>query len=74
MQTKKDYEQGKASEQMYNLSQEPDPRARVFDRCVINGFLFQTVSAEKNLITQNSGVLVKGHETTSMASLTKLSL
>jgi len=64
VQTKQEYDQGKASEEMYNLSQGPDDRARVFNRCFINGFLFRTVSAETSLITQNSGVLVKGDEST----------
>jgi hypothetical protein len=50
---------------MWHLSQEPEPRARIFNRCMINGFLFRTVSAERNLITQNSGVLVKGDASTS---------
>ena len=45
---------------MYALSQEPDHRARVFNRCFINGFLFRTGDIEKNLTTQNSGVVVKG--------------
>ncbi|XP_066378985.1 uncharacterized protein [Miscanthus floridulus] len=62
--TKKYYDQGKANELMYALSEGPDPCARVFNRCVINGFLFRTVPAESNLITQNSGVLVKGDEST----------
>ncbi|XP_066316723.1 uncharacterized protein [Miscanthus floridulus] len=62
--TKQEYDQGKASEEMYNLSQGPDDRAHVFNRCFINGFLFRTVSAEMSLITQNSGVLVKGDEST----------
>ena len=42
------------------LSHAPDHRVRVSNRCFINGFLFQTSDIEKNLTTQNSGVVVKG--------------
>ena len=54
-----------ASELMYALSQGPDHRARVFNRCYINNTLFRTTSIERNLVTQNSGVLVRGDGTTS---------
>jgi hypothetical protein len=64
LQTKQEYDQGKSSELMYNLSQGPDYRVHVFNRCFINGFLFRTLSAETSLITQNCGVLVKGDEGT----------
>lgn len=64
LQCKQEYDKGKSSELMYNLSQGPDDRVRVFNRCFINGFLFRTVSAERSLITQNCGVLVKGDEGT----------
>jgi hypothetical protein len=49
---------------MYVLSKGPDHRARVFNRCFINGFLFQTTDIEKNLTTQNSGVVVKADDST----------
>ncbi|XP_066316724.1 uncharacterized protein [Miscanthus floridulus] len=58
------YEKGEASELMYALSQGPDHRARVFNRCYINNWLFRTTTIERNLITQNSGVLVRGDGTT----------
>jgi len=48
------------SDLLYSLAKGPDPRARVFNRCFINDFLFRTASIEKNLITRNSGVYVKG--------------
>ena len=55
-------QQGKTSDLLYTLSQGPDHRARVFNRCFINGFLFRTEKIEQNLCTQNSGVVVKGDE------------
>jgi hypothetical protein len=58
------YQDGKTSDAMYALSQGPDNRPRVFNRCLINGFLFRTTDMEKNLTTQNSGVVVKGDEST----------
>jgi hypothetical protein len=64
LQTKQEYDQGKATEDMLNLARGPDEIARVFNRCFINATLFRTVSAETSLITQNSGVLVKGDEST----------
>ena len=45
---------------LYCLAKGPDPRARVFNRCFINGFVFRTISTEKRLTTRNSGVCVKG--------------
>jgi len=45
---------------MYALSQGPDHRARVLNRCYINNWLFRTSSIERNLVTQNNGVLVRG--------------
>ncbi|XP_066384653.1 uncharacterized protein [Miscanthus floridulus] len=58
------YRKGEASELMYDLSQGPDHRACVFNRCYINNWLFRTTTIERNLITQNSGVLVRGDGTT----------
>lgn len=60
MQINKLYAEGKTSDEIHALSQGPDHRARVFNRCLINGFLFRTAQIEKNLSTQNSGVVVKG--------------
>ncbi|KAL6637481.1 hypothetical protein ACP70R_025053 [Stipagrostis hirtigluma subsp. patula] len=56
--------EGKTSDLMYALSQGPDHRVRVFNRCFINGFLFRTADIEKNLTTQNSGVVVRGDDST----------
>jgi len=50
---------------MYSLAQGPDHRARIYNHCFINGFLFRTVHVEKNLSTQNSGVVVKGDDSSS---------
>lgn len=60
MQISKLNEEGGTSDLMYGLSQGPDQRARVFNRCFINGFLFRTAQIEQNLNTQNSGVVVSG--------------
>lgn len=49
---------------IYYLSRGPDHRARVFNRCFINGFLFRVSSIENFLTTQNSGVFVKGDAST----------
>ncbi|PUZ75637.1 hypothetical protein GQ55_1G202300 [Panicum hallii var. hallii] len=49
---------------MHALSQGSDHRARVFNRSFINGFLFRIAHIEKNLVTQNSGVVVKRDATT----------
>ena len=65
MQITKLYEKGKASELMYALSQGPDHRGRVFTRCYINNWLFRTTTIKRNLVTQISGVLVRGDGTTS---------
>jgi hypothetical protein len=45
---------------MYALSRGPDPRARVLNRVHINNWLFRTSTTEKSLVTQNSGVVVRG--------------
>ncbi len=44
------------------LARGPVPRARVYYRYIMNGFLFRTKEAEQTLKTQNSGVVVKGDE------------
>jgi len=54
------YEEGGISDTLYALSRGPDLRVRVFNRSVINGFFFRTASVESALNTQNSGVAVKG--------------
>ncbi len=51
---------GKIDQDIYCLSRGPDHRVRVANRCSINGFLFRTTNVEKNLTTQNSGVVVQG--------------
>jgi len=56
--------QGEIDDMIYYLSRGPDPRARVFYRCFINGFLFRVSSIENCLTTQNSGVFVKGDANT----------
>ena len=58
------YAERKTSDAMHALSQGPNHRARVFNRCFINGFLFRTAHVEKNLTTQNFGVVVNGDPTT----------
>ena len=55
---------GEIDENIYYVSRGPDPRARVFNRCYINGFLFRVSSIENFLTTQNSGVFVKGDAST----------
>ena len=65
MQIRKQKEEGIIdSDLLYSLAKGSDPRARVFNRCFINGFLFRTASIEKNLTTRNSGVYVKGDSST----------
>ena len=49
---------------IYYLSRGPDCRARVFNRCFVNGFYFRVSSIENCLSTQNSGVFVKGDAST----------
>jgi len=58
------YAKGEVSSEMFALAQGPDSRARTLHRCHINNWLFRTVDIEKSLVTQNSGVLVKGDGTT----------
>ena len=57
-------EEGINSDLLYSLAKGPDFRARVFNRCFINCFLFRTASIQKNLTTRNSGVYVKGDSST----------
>ncbi|GMY26981.1 Transposase-associated domain [Fagus crenata] len=52
------------NDQILWLARGPDPRAQVYTKYCINGFLFRTKKAEKTLKTQNSGVVVKGDERT----------
>ena len=64
LQIAKLYEKGEASKLMHALSQGPDPRAHVFNRCYINNWLFRTYAIDRSLVTQNSSVLVKGDDST----------
>jgi hypothetical protein len=54
----------KLSDILFCLAQGPDDQVRVFNRCFINGFLFRTNHVKSKLSTQNSGVVVKGDEST----------
>jgi hypothetical protein len=56
------YEEGGISDTLYALSRGLDPRVRVFNRSVINGFFFRTTSIDSALNTQNLGVVVKGDD------------
>lgn len=58
------YAKGEVSAEMFALADWTDNRARTLHRCHINNWLFRTVDIEKSLVTQNSGVLVKGDPTT----------
>ncbi|XP_078161883.1 uncharacterized protein LOC144557217 isoform X2 [Carex rostrata] len=49
---------GQVTDHMISLACGPDPRVRIYNRYLINGFLFRTKDAEENLTTQNSGVVV----------------
>jgi hypothetical protein len=64
LQMKHQYEKGEVSEQVFSLAQGPDHRARILNRCHINNWLFRTAGIESSLVTQNSGMLVKGDDTT----------
>ena len=44
--------------EMFALAEWKDNWARILHRCHINNWLFRIVDIEKNLVTQNSGVLV----------------
>jgi hypothetical protein len=50
--------------QILSLARGPDRRAYFYKGYIINGFRFRTKEAEKNLKTQNSGVVVKGDDIT----------
>jgi hypothetical protein len=56
------YEKGKENKLMHALSHGPDPRARVLNRVHINNWIFRTSATEKSLVTQISGVVVRGDE------------
>lgn len=49
----------KLIEQLYCLARGPDPRARRYSGCIVNVVRFHTSSRDKNLKTQNSGVMVE---------------
>jgi hypothetical protein len=55
---------GKLSDILFGLAQGPDDRVHIFNCCFINGFLFQMNHVKSKLSTQNSGVVVKGDEST----------
>ena len=48
---------------MFALAQGSDHRARIVNRCHINNWLFRTSAIERNLITKNCGLLVRGYVT-----------
>jgi hypothetical protein len=54
------YAKGDVNAEMFALAEWTDNQARILHRCHINNWQFRTVDIEKNLVTQNSGVLVKG--------------
>ena len=54
------HKEGKVNDLLYALSRGPDPQARVYNGTFINGFFFRNDSVERDLNTQNSGVLVRG--------------
>ncbi|XP_072149297.1 uncharacterized protein [Setaria viridis] len=54
--------EGKADEMIYSLSHGPEQIVSVRNRCAINEFFFWTSDVEKNLSTQDSGVVVKGDD------------
>ena len=47
------------SEGLYALSVGPDLRVKFCRSCIVNGVRYRTVDREKNLRTQNSGVMVE---------------
>jgi hypothetical protein len=53
---------GEVSSKLFTLAQGPNPRPRTLNKCHINNWLFRTVNIEKTLVTQNSGVLIKGEK------------
>jgi hypothetical protein len=55
---------GKVSNLIYALAKGPDHRARVYNRTVLNGYFYRNSYIEKDLSTQNSGVIVKGDDST----------
>jgi len=55
---------GKVSNLIYALAKGPDHRARIYNRTVLNGYFFRNSNIEKDLSTQNSGVIVKDDEST----------
>ncbi|XP_050255283.1 uncharacterized protein LOC126701217 [Quercus robur] len=59
-----DNQDERINEQILSLARGPDSCARVYSQYTINGFLFRTKESEQMLKTQNSGVVVKGDEST----------
>lgn len=60
MQISKLHAEGKVDGMLYALARGPDRRFLVSNRCSINGFFFRSRQVEKNLTTQNSGIVVEG--------------
>lgn len=60
MQISKLHGEGKVDDMLYSLARGPDRRFQVSNRCSINGFFFRSRQVEKNLTTQNSGIVVEG--------------
>jgi hypothetical protein len=60
LQISKLYREGKVDDMLYSLARGPDRRFQVSNRCSINGFFFRSRQVEKNLTTQNSGIVVEG--------------
>lgn len=57
------HREGKADPMIYSLSRGPETNiATVKNRCSINGFYFRASHVEKNLTTQNSGVVVRSQD------------
>jgi len=54
------YDNGEVSKEMFALAQGLDHRARILNRCHINIWLFRTSAIERNLVTPNNGLLVRG--------------
>jgi hypothetical protein len=55
---------GNLSDILFGLAQGPDDRVRIFNCCLINGFLFRMNHVKSKLSTQKSGVVVEGDEST----------
>ena len=54
------YDNGEVSKEMFAHAQGLEHRARILNRCHINIWLFRTSAIERNLVTPNNGLLVRG--------------